>query len=178
MDCYQAAEDFTKLVDSLELNFWVTPRPEKKKNNVITLPFVASISDGVTELITKWTAGEGVAYHWANSLTDGKLRTYYPYRHKMLDVRQALKSCKAGYTISETEIRSKARAAYRPKLSDVMQSLVMESAYDQDPREFGEMFDNGGDAIEAWQIASANAPKVRSLLGSSFERALELSYNI
>ena len=180
MDCYEAAEEFTKLVDSLDLNFWVTPRPGKNKNGIITLLFVASISDGVTELITSWTAGEGIAYHWAQGLKHKELSKVCPLWGSGLTTRDRKQALNTGarLTMDTVKIRSLVRAAYLPSISDVMISLVMESEYDQDPREFGSMFDDGGDAIVAWQTVLANAPKVRSLFGSRFERALELSYNI
>jgi hypothetical protein len=177
MDCYEAETAFAELIERRDLLYTVATLPDEKQGNVRFLRFAITISDGRTEIFTPYSAGEGLAYSWAKDLPIPKLRRIAwclgECGSTIKEIRQAL-THGARRTIYVEGIRSRVRAAYRPTLADVMQCLVRDAQYSDDPQEFGELFDNGAEAIEAWQQIQTNAPKVRALLGPAWNEAVEL----
>ena len=171
LDYEVATSRFGLLVADLDLTYQANALAWEKEKGVTFLPFSVTISNGRTELLTKWSAGEGIAYMQAQSLSDQELRRKIP----LVPITEIRKAHLGRRTLHKDSILQKMRTAYRPTLADVLHSLVLDAQYADDPEQFGELFTDSAKAIEAWQIVQVNAPKTRNLFGSKWDEAQELT---
>ncbi len=185
-DYEQAAEEFKTLVESKGLKFFVQKLPEYRASNTFMLPFSVVIGKGTgqgfgalgftTCIHTLWTCGEGVARNWAADLDDKALRkVVFSYAPQLKWWRKVLRFQKSSLTLAEAEILTAARKHYRPSIVDVMHSLVLDAMYLDDPVEFGNLFSDSGKAIQVWEQVKLNGPKVQSIFGSDWQKALDLT---